>query len=55
MVEQWNIWLWNSAIFDNGTVEQWNSGTCDCGLVHLMWWNCRTFVGGRVKDLMMEE
>ena len=23
--------------------------------MQLRWWNCRTFVGGRVKDPMMEE
>ena len=30
-VEEWKIWLWNSATFDNGTVEYVMVEQCNLG------------------------
>ena len=67
MLEEWNMWWWNSGLPDGATVEplmveQWNSGTSAGGTAeHLMveQWNRdgRTVEhhGGTVEPLIMEQ
>ena len=57
MVKQWNIWFWNSATFDNGTVEHVMVEQCNLGggTVDLRWWKSERSDYGTVEQSWLEK
>ena len=50
MVEQWNMWWWNSGTPDGATVEPLMVEQYD-----ILWWNSGPSAGGTAEHRMVEQ